>query len=43
LTLLRRPAEVIARLQRLRDAPATAGGSIPEFYEAEAADEDTLR
>jgi O-antigen/teichoic acid export membrane protein len=43
LSLLRRPGEVIARLQRLRQAPATTGGSIPEFYEAEAAEEDTLR
>jgi O-antigen/teichoic acid export membrane protein len=43
LALLRRPGEVLARLQRLREAPATSGAAIPEFYEAEAADEDTLR
>jgi O-antigen/teichoic acid export membrane protein len=43
LSLLRRPGEILERVQRLREAPAAAGGSIPELYEAEAADEDTLR
>ncbi len=43
LSLLRRPGEVLARLQRLREAPAASGAAIPEFYEAEVADEDTLR
>ncbi len=43
LSILRHPRELLARLERLRSAPAAADGSIPEFYEAEAADEDTLR
>ena len=43
LSILRRPRELLARVERLRAEPAAAAGSIPEFYEAEAADEDTLR
>ncbi len=44
LSVLRHPGELLARLDRMRSAAAAAGGgSIPEVYEAEAADEDTLR
>jgi O-antigen/teichoic acid export membrane protein len=44
LSILFRPRELIARLGELRAAPAGApSGTIPEVYEAEAADEDTLR
>ena len=44
LSILFRPRELIARLGELRAAPAAAPtGTIPEVYEAEAADEDTLR
>ena len=43
LSALRRPREVLERMRRLREASAMASGSIPEVYEAEAADEDTLR
>ncbi len=43
-SILFRPRELIARLGELRAAPAaTPTGTIPEIYEAEAADEDTLR
>jgi hypothetical protein len=44
LSILGRPRELRARLGELRAAPAAASaGAIPEVYEAEAADEDTLR
>jgi hypothetical protein len=44
LSILGRPRELAARLVELREAPAGAtAGAIPEVYEAEAADEDTLR
>lgn len=43
LSILLRPRELAARLAELRAAPAASAGSIPEFYEAEAADEDRLR
>lgn len=40
LSVLFRPRELAARMRELRSAPAAAPGSIPEVYEAEAADED---
>jgi len=44
LSILGRPRELVQKLVALREAPAGAGtGAIPEVYEAEAADEDTLR
>jgi O-antigen/teichoic acid export membrane protein len=43
LSVLLRPAELVARLRELRSAPPATAGSIPEVYEAEAADEDRLR
>jgi O-antigen/teichoic acid export membrane protein len=44
LAILRRPRELLERLGELRTAPAHPSDSaIPEVYEAEAADEDTLR
>jgi O-antigen/teichoic acid export membrane protein len=44
LSILLRPREWSARLGELRAAPATAPeGAIPEVYEAEVADEDTMR
>jgi O-antigen/teichoic acid export membrane protein len=43
-SVLRRPGEWSARLAELRAAPAAApAGAISEVYEAEAADEDTMR
>jgi len=42
LAVLLRPRELRARLAELRPAAATAG-AISEVYEAEAADEDTMR
>jgi O-antigen/teichoic acid export membrane protein len=44
LAILGRPRELLDRLAELRAAPGGASaGAIPEVYEAEAADEDTLR
>jgi O-antigen/teichoic acid export membrane protein len=43
LSILRRPRQLAARLGELRRAPPAAPAAIPEVYEAEAADEDTLR
>jgi O-antigen/teichoic acid export membrane protein len=44
LSILGRPRELAEKLATLREAPAGAtAGAIPEVYEAEAADEDTLR
>jgi len=43
LSILLRPRELAARIRDLRSAPPQAPGSIPEVYEAEAADEDRLR
>jgi O-antigen/teichoic acid export membrane protein len=44
LAVLRRPREAAARLRELWTEPAAAPrGAISEVYEAEAADEDTLR
>jgi O-antigen/teichoic acid export membrane protein len=44
LSILGRPRELAQKLAALREAPAGAtAGAIPEVYEAEAADEDTLR
>jgi O-antigen/teichoic acid export membrane protein len=44
LSVLGRPRELLARLRELRAEPATSpSAGIPEVYEAEAADEDTLR
>ncbi|HEU4392770.1 MAG TPA: lipopolysaccharide biosynthesis protein [Solirubrobacterales bacterium] len=40
LSRLRRPSELAAEFQRLRAAPATVDGRIPEVYEAERMDED---
>jgi O-antigen/teichoic acid export membrane protein len=44
LALLRRPGEIGRQVAKLRTASASASpGAIPEVFEAEAADEDTLR
>ncbi len=44
LSILFRPRELAARVGELRAAaPAAPAAAIPEVYEAEAADEDTLR
>jgi O-antigen/teichoic acid export membrane protein len=40
---LRHPAELVVSFQRLRSEPAAVNGRIPEAYEAERMDEDTLR
>jgi O-antigen/teichoic acid export membrane protein len=43
LARLRRPRELAASFQRLRSEPAAVDGRLPETYEAEQMDEDTLR
>ncbi len=44
MAILLRPREWAARVGELRSRPAPVGaGAIPEVYEAEAADEDTMR
>jgi O-antigen/teichoic acid export membrane protein len=43
LARLRHPRELTASFQRLRQEPAAVDGRLPETYEAEQMDEDTLR
>jgi O-antigen/teichoic acid export membrane protein len=43
LARLRRPADLVASFQRLRSEPSAVDGRLPETYEAEQMDEDTLR
>jgi len=43
LTRLRHPRELAASFQRMRSAPSAVDGRLPETYEAEQMDEDTLR
>ncbi len=40
---LRHPGELLASFQRLRAQPSAVDGAIPEAYEVERMDEDTLR
>jgi O-antigen/teichoic acid export membrane protein len=40
---LRHPGELVASFQRLRQEPSAVDGRIPEAYEVERMDEDTLR
>jgi O-antigen/teichoic acid export membrane protein len=43
LALLLRPAELTERLRELRESAGEATGTVPEVFEAEAMDEDSLR
>ncbi len=43
LTRLRHPGDLVASFQRLRSEPSAVDGRLPETYEAEQMDEDTLR
>jgi O-antigen/teichoic acid export membrane protein len=43
IALLRRPQELARRLRVLRESAPEAPGSVPEVFEAEAMDEDSLR
>jgi O-antigen/teichoic acid export membrane protein len=43
LARLKHPGELVASLQRLRAEPSAVDGRLPETYEAEQMDEDTLR
>jgi O-antigen/teichoic acid export membrane protein len=43
LARLRHPGELAASFQRLRSEPSAVDGHLPETYEAEQMDEDTLR
>jgi O-antigen/teichoic acid export membrane protein len=43
LAHLRHPADLVASFQRLRAEPSAVDGRLPETYEAEQMDEDTLR
>ncbi len=40
---LRHPGELVASIQRLRAQPSAVDGRLPEAYEVEQMDEDTLR